>query len=97
MANRSTGLYMVVEHYLRGPEPVYARFAEHGRMLPDGLRYVESWVVDDRALDRCFQLMAADDPALFDLWLERWRDLVRFEVYPVIDSHEASIRAGSGR
>lgn len=84
--------YMVVEHYTSGPEPIYARAAERGRMLPDGLRYLDSWVVADEKMDRCFQLMETDDVALFDVWLDNWRDLGWFEVHPVIDSAEASAR-----
>jgi hypothetical protein len=84
--------YMLIEQYSHGPGPVYDRAARHGRMLPDGLRYIDSWVVDDGALDRCFQLMETDDPALFDVWLERWRDLGSFEVFPVISSAEAAAR-----
>jgi len=84
---------MVVERYLRGPEPVYARVEAKGRMLPDGLRHVDSWVVDDVAMDRCFQLMEADDPALFDEWFARWSDLTDFELYPVLSSAEAAMRA----
>jgi hypothetical protein len=56
---------MVIETFLRGPGPVYARAAARGRMLPPGLSYVESWI-DGRGLDRCFQLMETDDPSLFD-------------------------------
>lgn len=84
---------MVVERYKRGPEPVYARAEAKGRMLPDGLRYLDSWVVDDVAMDRCFQLMEADDESLFDEWIERWSDLTEFEVYPVLSSAEAAQRA----
>jgi len=84
---------MVVERYRRGPEPVYARVEAKGRMLPDGLRYVDSWVVDDVAMDRCFQLMEADDPALFDEWFAHWADLTEFEVHPVLSSAEAAMRA----
>ena len=84
---------MVVERYKRGPEPVYARAEAKGRMLPRGLRYVDSWVVDDVAMDRCFQLMEADDPELFDEWIARWEDLTEFEVYPVLSSAEAAMRA----
>lgn len=86
-------LFMVVEHYSDGPGPIYKRAAERGRMLPDGLRYLDSWVVDDEALDRCFQLMETDDPSLFDIWLENWRDLGTFDVFPVISSAEASARS----
>jgi hypothetical protein len=85
--------FMVVEHYTHGPGPVYERAARQGRMLPDGLRYLDSWVVDDGAMDRCFQLMETEDPTLFDEWLDRWRDLGTFEVYPVVGSAEAAARA----
>jgi hypothetical protein len=84
---------MVVERYLRGPGPVYSRVEAKGRMLPDGLRYVDSWVVDDVPMDRCFQLMETDDPALLDQWMAQWSDLTDFEVYPVLSSAEAAMRA----
>jgi Protein of unknown function (DUF3303) len=83
-------LYMVIERYLAGPRPVYARAAVSGRMLPEGLEYVGSWVVDDGGMDRCFQLMETSDAALFDVWFARWSDLVSFEVLPVITSAEAA-------
>jgi hypothetical protein len=82
---------MVVERYIAGPEAVYARAAAEGRMLPNGLRYVDSWV-DDR-LDRCFQLMETDDPSLFEEWIAHWSDLTEFEVVPVVSSAEAAARA----
>jgi hypothetical protein len=84
--------YMVIEKYRHGPGPVYQRAAERGRMLPDGLRYVDSWVVDDDRLDRCFQLMETDDPGLIDVWQSRWADLTEFEVVPVVKSAEAAAR-----
>jgi hypothetical protein len=89
-------LYMVVEHYVAGARPVYERAATHGRMLPEGLLYVDSWIVDDGKLDRCFQLMETDDPVLIDRWRERWSDLVEFDVFPVIKSDEAAGRVGVG-
>lgn len=58
-------LYMLVEHYRHGPRPVYERGAEHGRMLLEGLHYIDSWPVDDK-LDRCFQLIETDDPGLLE-------------------------------
>jgi hypothetical protein len=81
---------MVVERFRRGPEPVYRRAAEQGRLLPDGLVYVDSWV--DARLDRCFQLMETDDPALLDEWTARWSDLAEFEVVPVLSSADAAKR-----
>ena len=81
---------MVVERFLHGAAPVYERAAERGRMLPDGLRYVDSWV--DERLDRCFQLMETDDAALFDEWTASWADLVEFEIVPVLTSADAARR-----
>jgi hypothetical protein len=86
---------MVVERFTRGPAPVYERAAERGRMLPAGLEYVDSWV--DERLDRCFQLMETEDPALFDEWIALWSDLAEFEVVPVIGTAEARSRALSER
>jgi len=82
---------MVIETFLHGARPVYERAAEQGRMLPEGLVYVDSWI--DESLDRCFQLMEADDRAIFDEWIANWSDLARFEIVPVIDSKQASGRA----
>jgi hypothetical protein len=82
---------MVIEIFTHGAHPVYERAAERGRMLPAGLEYVDSWI-DERALDRCFQLMETDDPSLFDGWIASWSDLAEFEVVPVIDSAAAAAR-----
>ena len=83
---------MVIEKFKRGPAPVYARSAERGRMLPEGLTYVDSWV-DERTMDRCFQLMETDDARLFDVWTAAWGDLVEFEIVPVLSSKDAAARA----
>jgi hypothetical protein len=84
-------LYMVIETFTSGARPVYERSAQRGRMLPPGLEYVDSWI-DERSLDRCFQLMETDAPGLFDEWIAAWADLVEFEVVPVIDSAAAAAR-----
>jgi uncharacterized protein DUF3303 len=84
-------LYMIVEHFRNGnPVPVYERFRARGRLAPDGVRYVNSWVTDD--LTTCYQVMECDDRKLLDQWLAAWADLVEFEVKPVITSAEASAR-----
>jgi hypothetical protein len=70
--------------------PVYRRFQDRGRLAPEGLRYVSSWV--DENLERCFQLMEAEDRKYLDEWIAKWNDLVEFEVYPVISSKEAAER-----
>lgn len=82
---------MVVEQFVHGARPVYERAAASGRMLPPGLLYLDSWV--DESLDRCFQLMETDEPALLERWMAEWSDLVRFEVVPLIGSAEAAARA----
>ena len=83
--------YMVVEHFKnRDPVPVYQRFRDRGRLAPEGLRYVSSWI--DEKLERCFQLMETSDPKLIDEWIASWSDIVDFEVYPVISSTEAAER-----
>lgn len=80
-------LFMVVEHFKdRDPAPVYKRFAEQGRLMPEGLSYVNSWI--EVGMDRCFQVMETDDPALLQEWIKNWGDLVDFEVVPVVTSAE---------
>jgi hypothetical protein len=82
-------LYMVVEHFRnQDARPVYRRFRERGRMAPEGLAYVSSWV--DEKLERCYQLMETDDRSLLDRWIANWADLVDFEVYPVMTSQQAA-------
>lgn len=82
-------LFMVIERFKnQDAAPVYKRFRERGRMLPEGLKYVESWTDTDLSL--CFQLMECEDPSLLEQWVARWEDLVDFEVVPVITSKEAA-------
>jgi hypothetical protein len=86
-------LYMIVEHFRDGDAvPVYRRFRDQGRLAPEGLRYVASWVTDD--LRRCFQVMECDDPALLTQWTARWKDLIDFEIIPVMTSAEAMAAIG---
>jgi hypothetical protein len=81
-------LYMVIEHFRGGdPVPVYRRLRDRGRLVPDGVRFVDSWVTGDLA--RCFQIMECGERASLDAWLGQWTDLVDFEVVPVITSAEA--------
>ena len=84
--------YMVVERFRdRNARAVYERARDQGRMLPDGLEYVSSWVESN--LERCFQVMRTDDPALLRAWAAQWDDLVEFEFVPVIASSEAAALA----
>jgi hypothetical protein len=83
--------FMIIERFRDGdPVPVYRRFRDRGRLAPDGVRYVGSWVTPD--LSTCYQVMDCDNRALLDVWLANWEDLVDFEVIAVITSPEAAER-----
>jgi len=82
-------MFMVIERFRDGDaRPVYERADERGRILPEGLTYVDSWV--EANLSRCFQLMECDDLTLLVTWISHWVDLVDFEVVPVVGSSQAA-------
>ena len=82
-------LYMVIEHFKGGDAvAVYRRFRDRGRLAPDGLSYVSSWV--DARFECCYQLMETSDPQLLNDWIAQWSDIIDFEVHPVITSAEAA-------
>ncbi len=82
-------LYMVIERFEnQDAAPVYRRFRENGRMMPEGLEYLSSWV--DLKLERCFQIMETSDPKLMAEWIGKWSDIVDFEVVPVMSSADAA-------
>ena len=84
-------LYMVVEHFKnKDAAAVYRRFRDRGRMAPEGLTYVSSWVDDN--IECCYQLMETHDRELLDQWMANWSDLVNFEVHAVVTSKEAARR-----
>jgi hypothetical protein len=85
-------LYMIIERYRHGAAPVYDRFAAEGRLLPPGVRFLDSWVVDEPEISQCFQLMDADGLEPLTQWMQRWSDLVDFELFAVIDSPAAAAR-----
>ena len=82
-------LFMVIERFRnQDAKAVYKRFQEKGRMSPDGLTYVGSWI--EANFDRCFQLMECDDVRLLQEWVTSWSDLADFEIVPVVPSKETS-------
>lgn len=82
---------MVIERFRNGdPIPIYRRFRDLGRLMPDGLTYVSSWITED--LSRCYQVMETEDPRLFESWVAEWADLMEFEVLPVLSSAEVRER-----
>lgn len=87
--------YLVIEHFRNGdPVPIYARLRERGRLMPEGLHYVTSWITED--LTRCYQVMETAERALLEQWLAEWADLMEFEVLPVLASAEVQQRLKPG-
>lgn len=78
---------MVIERFRnRDPKPVYRRLRERGRLMPEGLRFVDSWV--EPGFERCFQLMETEDARLLQKWVACWTDLMEFEILPVVQSKD---------
>lgn len=81
--------FVIIEKFRGGdPVPVYRRFRDRGRLAPEGLRYIASWVTED--LTRCYQVMECDEPRLVYEWIANWQDIVDFEVIPAMTSAEAA-------
>jgi hypothetical protein len=82
-------LFMVIEHFDQARvKDIYKRFHERGRMIPDGLTYVDSWIQADFA--RCFQVMQCDDVTKLQEWVLEWGDLARFEIVPLAASKDTA-------
>lgn len=81
-------LFMVIETFRDSDMlPIYQRVRDKGRSLPDGLKYIDSWVEPN--FRRCFQLMECDDLRLFQEWSLQWRGMgVTLEIVPVVSSME---------
>lgn len=78
-------LYMVIERFKNAPA-VYDRFERKGRMMPEGLNYVASWI--DLNLKTCWQVMETEDFVLLERWIDNWKDLIDCEIVPVRTSAE---------
>jgi hypothetical protein len=79
--------FMIIERFRnRDPLPIYRRLRDKGRQMPDGLRYVSSWI--EVNFERCFQVMECDDLTLLQQWIAQWSDLMEFEIVPVRTSAE---------
>lgn len=86
-------LFMIVEHFRDDDAvPVYRRFRDRGRLMPEGLRYVASWVTED--FRRCFQVMECENQGLLEEWMAHWNDLMEFDVIPVMTSADAVATIG---
>lgn len=87
--------FRVIEHFKdRNAKPVYERFAAKGRLMPEGVRYVASWIAADFSC--CYQVMETDDAALLQQWVAGWSDLVAFDIVPVVSGVDAAKAAATG-
>ena len=82
-------LFMVVETFRNhDAKAVYQRFRDKGRLMPEGLTFVDSWVAAD--LGRCFQIMECDEVTRLQRWVTGWSDLIEFEIVPVVAGNETA-------
>ena len=80
---------MVIEKFRnQDADAVYRRLRNKGRMIPEGLTFISSWVTAD--LSRCFQVMDSDNVALLQEWVAQWSDLIEFEIVPVVEGKETA-------
>ena len=83
--------FMIIERFQ--PEKVkslYQRFEKHGRLLPNGVEYIDSWI--DENVSVCYQLMRSEHIDGIQQWVDQWNDLADFEIVPVISSEEAKAK-----
>lgn len=79
---------MIIENYKHGKtKEIYDRFQEKGRMLPDGVEFIDSWIEEN--LQKCYQVMKSESIEGIENWMDKWKDLVDFEVIPVLNSSVA--------
>jgi len=84
-------IYMIIEKFRAGKvKEMYQRFEEKGRLMPDGVNYINSWINED--ITTCYQVMETEEEEKIKEWISNWDDLVDFEVIPVISSAEAKSR-----
>jgi hypothetical protein len=87
--------FMIIERFRPGKvKEMYQRFAEKGRMLPEGVSYINSWI--NEPVTVCYQVMEAASLNQLQLWIDQWKDIVDFEVVPVISSAEAKVKVFEG-
>ena len=84
--------YMIFETFKPGKvKEIYQRLEEKGRMQPEGLTYINSWI--DENMEKCYQVMETDSIKKIHQWISNWDDVMEFEIVPVISSAEAKKKA----
>ena len=83
--------YMIIERFHPGKiKELYKRFDEKGRLMPEGVVYISSWI--DESVETCYQVMESESPEKLMQWINNWKDLADFEVIPVISSAQAKAK-----
>lgn len=78
-------LFMVIEDFTKTDiTAIYRHLRDHGRGIPDGLTYHDSWISADLAT--CYQLMETDDATLLQQWTMHWREFADVRIVPVTGS-----------
>ena len=81
-------LYMIIEKFHQGKiKQLYERFDERGRLMPDGVNYINSWI--DINVETCYQIMESKSEEKLLEWVNNWNDLADFEIIPVLTSAQA--------
>jgi hypothetical protein len=89
-------LFMIIERFREGKiKEIYKRFDEKGRLMPEGVHYVNSWI--DEQVKVCYQVMESDSEEKIQEWINHWKDLTDFEVVRVITSAQAKEKVLSGK
>lgn len=88
-------VYMIIEKFHTGKvKELYKRIEEKGRLIPDGVSYINSWI--DESVQTCYQVMESDNVEKLDQWISNWKDFADFEVIPVITSAQARKKVFGG-
>ena len=83
--------YLIIEHFKKDKTlELYQRFHEKGRMLPDGVKYINSWI--DEKVETCYQIMESESLEKLKTWIAKWDDLADFEIIPVLTSAEVKAK-----
>jgi len=65
---------------------VVARFKETGAAPPAGIKMLARW--HDVGGLRGYTICEADDPVALSIWSNRWTDLMKIEVLPVVNDEQ---------
>ncbi|HEY5826486.1 MAG TPA: DUF3303 family protein [Cyclobacteriaceae bacterium] len=83
--------FLIIEKFRAGKMKIlYQRYDEKGRMMPEGVNFVSSWINEDVTI--CYQVMESESLEKLKEWINNWNDLADFEIIPVITSAQAKAK-----